>query len=763
MPADQERRQSIASKESVVSSIHSVCTSLGTVNVRRPSSATSYSFGSTSGANLRHASISSIGAVTSGMCSSNGGAGNVPGVVMGGATVKTQHENQGNESLSKPGISEERQIPAFSEPPNQQPQRADSTRAHDSRVSPTIPPTRISSGKLIHPGMEIFNYDTGKRPICERQHPTPPLQPAIRPKIVSAFNPTNAFFVSQAGTPGLIQSSSEGKQKKHLLKSRGWEIRDASGAIQRTPKGSEIVHREGEDVGRGKNTIANIALESVTEEIFSSWGCWADSGSRMLWRRSFDTSRLSPASSSSSFFSQFRSPAPQTPTTQSPSLTPAPRPSIDSRTGNLPAIRSSPPDPSYVSLKPYPTSSKSTLYSIETAPISGDFKVPKARGSHSETYPSETGRIPISQWRVPYSINSPSTVTLLNFYDSQNNPYQGQKLKPQKSKKVEVWAEASDVRTQFFEMDKSTYTWEFRERSKIKIPVTAVTPSFLTSPAGPNPLLPTHLSPTTPSFVSSLSGGGTHSSLTCEAQKVVKFRSEVLTLVKEVDGTRYIVAEYYFPRSLKSTTITPVPVGRRLKRFLPTSSTPTLMNVRLPPSTTSASHQQLFKEKEKVQYTNLGTHQSGILLLDARGVNKVVALNSLLLSLKRERQRKIVTLNTSRNGARSKRWGYDVYDHDVGDNLEGIKGTEDGGVSGDANDVHTAAVGDQQPRHLVECDIKIQAPGKNDTVSETGQHVDSSSEFDDGYSLQGDEWEYDETEGWKRRGASVVGSRGGVG
>ena len=755
MSADRERRQSIASKESAVSSIQSVCTSLGTVNVRRPSSATSYSFGSTSGGRLRHASISSIGAVASGIYS--GGAGNVPGVVMGGAAVKTQHENQGNEnqgneSLSKLGIVEKSQTSVFSKPSNQQLQRADSTKEHDGRVSPLIPPTRISSGKLIHPGMEIFNCDTGKHSISEHQHLIPPLQPVVRPKVVSAFNPTHAFFVSQAGTPELTQSSSEGKQKRqHLLKSRGWEIRDVSGAVQQTPNDNEITHREKEGVGGGKNTVAGIALESVTEEVFGSWGRWADSGSRMSWRRSFDTSRLSSVSSGSSFFSQFRSTAPQTPITQSPSLTPSLRPSIDSRTGNSPGIYSPPPDPSYVSLKPFPTSSRSTLYSIETAPILGDFKVPEARESHAESYPSETGRTPISQWRVPYSINSPSTIALLNV----RTPYNGQKVKPQKSTKVEVWAEASDVRTQFFEMDKSTYTWEFRERPKIKIPLTAVTPSFITSPAGQNLL------------VSPLPGGGPHRALTCEAQKVVKFRREVLTLVKEVDGVRYIVAEYFFPRSLKSTTIASVPAGRRLKRFLSTStatSTPTLMNLNLPPSTPSTLHPLRFKEKEKVQYTNLGSHQSGILLLDASGVNKVVALNSLLLCLKRERQRKIVTLNTSRNGARSRRWGYDAYDHEVGDNLEGTKVADNGGGNGDVNGAH-AAIGDHQPKRLGEFDIVIQAPPEDDPVSETRQHIDSNSELDSGYSysLQGDDWEYDETEGWKRREAPEVGSRGGVG
>lgn len=754
---DQERRQSMASKESVDSSIQSVCTNLSTADVRRPSSATSYSFGSISGGNLRHSSISSIGAVASGMCSSGGDAGNILGIVMGSATaVKTQHENKDNESLSKLGIAEESRISAFSKPPSQQLQRADSTKEHDGRVSPPIPPTRISSGRLIHPGMEIFGYDTGKRSISELQQHTPPFQPATRPKIAHTFNPTNAFFVSQAGALGLTQSSSDGKQKKqHLLKGRGWEIRDVSGAIQQTPHCNEIAYQEKGDLGRGKNNFANIALESVTEEIFGSWGCWADSGARMSWRRSFDSSRLSPASSNSSFFSQFRSATPQTPITQSPSLTPAPCPSIDSRTGTLTGIRSPPPDPSYVSLKPYPTSSKSTLYSIDNTPIPGDVKVPMARGSHADTYSSETGRIPVSQWRVPYSINSPSTITMLN------KSYHDQKVKPQKSQKVEVWAEASDVRTQFFEMDRSTYTWEFRERSKIKIPVTAVTSSFATSSVGQNPLLPTSISPIAPSFVSSLSGGGTHRP--CEARKVVKFRSEVLTLVKEVDGTKYIVAEYYFPRSLKSTTTNPVPAGRRFKRFLSTStstSTSTAMNVGLPPSTPGTLHSYHSKEKEKVQYTNLGSHHSGILLLDPRMVNKLVALNSLLLSLKRERQRKLVTLNTRRNGARSKKWGYDVYDHDIGDNLEGAKVAEGGGGNGDANSPHATSIGHHQPKRLGECDIITQAPKKDDTVNETSQHVDPSSELDD--SCNDWEWEWDETE-WKRRGTTEVGSRGGVG
>ncbi|KAF8457398.1 hypothetical protein BGX38DRAFT_1157924, partial [Terfezia claveryi] len=626
-------------------------------------------------------------------------------------------------------------------------------------------------GKLIHPGIEIFNYDTGS-PSHDR-HLIPPLQlPRYSgPSVVSSFNPTHAFLVTRTGTPGLSQDTG-GSHKHHLLKSRGWEIREVSGAIRRCPNDSSKLQRAGTGGIGGKNAAAELALESVTDEVFGAWGCWVNTGSYSLWRCWFDSSMLPATPSTSSLLSFIRTPVLQAPKPRSPSLAPSSvnmQPFLDSRAGSLPGPLHFPPDPAYVSLKTNPASSKSTFYSIETIPlISTDFKFPKVR---AEPYQSETGRIPISQWKVPYNINSPSTITLLNYYDSQHNQQHRHKPRPQKSKKVEVWAQESDLRTQFFEMDKSTYTWEFRVRPQMKVPIST----------GSHPSYSFSASPVTVGTPASIPRGmhssylGRGSSFEHGVQKVVKYRSECLVLVKEVDGARYIIAEYYFPKSIKSTTVTPVAVTGRLRRFASSPATPGSSthiceaSPNKPPPTPSTldSPSPSFKAKEKVHYTNIGRHQPGILLLDARAVNKVLALNSLLLTLKREKQWKIVTLNASSDN-RTRQRSYGVYNNDLLEEGEskpkGIGAVEEHhkrkGNGHDAPGIGSSLDSGYPQKHDIT--IPVSSDGDDAREWETARkHRNPTPELDD-YSLQGDDWEYDETEGWKRRGPSFAGSsRGG--
>ena len=780
MLGGQERRQSFALKESAVStdaSFRGLGGRLGTTSVRL-SSATLYSFGSISGNNLKHASISSIGA---GPAPSGTGTG-------GGAATKSQHGSQctlytGGTLSPRTAEEDQLQIPVS----NDQLQRTNGRLGTPTTPSP-VP------GKLIHPGMEIFNYGTG-RP--HDRHLTPPLQLSrySGPKVVSSFNPTHAFLVTRTGTPGLSQNTSD-HHKRRLLKSRGWEIREASGAIRRALNDSTNLQRPRIGGIGGKNAVAELALENVTEEVFGAWGCWANAGSHIPWRHWLDSSMLSATPSTSSFLPHIHTPILQTPAPRSPSLAPSSinmRPSLDSRAGSLPGLLHFPPDPAYVSLKTNPASSKSTFYSIETGPlISGDFKLLKARGSHAGAYQSETTRIPISQWKVPYNINSPSTITLLNYYDSQHNQQHGHKAQPQKSKKVEVWAETSDLRTQFFKMDKSTYTWEYRVRPKVKIPISTgshPSHSFFASPTTQSPRTPyppSPMTPTTPASVPStptgmrsgyLWGGSVFER---EVQKVVKYRSEYLVLVKEMDGARYIVAEYYFPKSIKSTTVSSVSATSRLRRFMsspaePGSSIPTQeASPNQPPLTPSTldSPSPSFKTKEKAHYTNIGGHQSGILLLDARGVNKVLALNSLLLTLKREKQRKIITLNASSNYVRARRWGYGAYDNDLledGESKPKGMGVAEEHYKREGNEDNALGIGSSlDPGYHQRHDITISVSPDESGVGECEtlqKDRDPAPELDiDDYSLQGDDWEYDEAEGWKRRGPSFAGSsRGGVG
>ena len=764
MLVEQERCQSKESVASTDTSFQSACGSLGPAGVRRPGSTTSYSFGSISGNNSKHVGVLSLEAL-----------GSVASGTGGGVVAKSQHGSQCTGRTLDPSS-------VFTSI-GDQPQRTNGPLG--TPISPASVP-----GKLIHPGMEILNYGTGNPPHNRHLMPLPRYSGL---KVVSSFNPTHAFLVTRTGTPGLLQGNGD-RGKHRLLKSRGWEIREVSGAIRQGPNVSTNLQRAGTGGIGGKNATAELALENVTEEVFGAWGGWANTGFHIPWRYWLDSSLLPAMSSTSSFISHIRTPPiAQTPVPRTPSLAPSSvivRPSLDSRAGTLSGPLNFPPDPAYVSLKTNPASSKSTFYSIETGPlITGDFNFPKIRGLHAEAYQSETGRIPISQWKVPYNINSPSTITLLNYYDSQHNQQHGHKPRPQKSKKVEVWAEESNLRTQFFEMDKSTYTWEFRVRPKMKVPISTSTPpshSFFTSPTTQSSRKSCQLSPMTlgtpasapstptemhPSYL----GGG--SNFGCGVQRVVKYRSECLVLVKEVDGARYIVAEYYFPKSIKSTTVTPVSAAGRLGRFM-SSATPgsfapihEAASPNQPPMTPSTPLPS-FKAKEKVHYTNIGRHQPGILLLDARGVNKVLALNSLLLTLKREKQRKIVTLNASSNGVRTRRWGYGVYDNDLLE--EGESKPKGLGVAGEhhkreinghnALGIGTSLDSENTQRH----DITISVSSGEDDMGEWGtlrKDRDPTPELGvDDYSLQGDDWEYDESEGWKRRGPSLIGSsRGEVG
>jgi len=779
MLGEQGRRQSFASKESVVSSNTSFQSLFGTADVRRPSSATSYSSGRISGNNLKHTGVPSIGAGESiGLAASDTG---------GGVVTKSQHGSQrtGGTPDPSPRIAEEDQISVLTSTDDQ-------LQSTGGRLGTPIATSSPIPGKLIHPGMEIF---TGRPP--HARHLTPPLQLSRYSglKVVSSFNPTHAFLVTRTGTPGLSQGTAD-SHKHHLLKSRGWEIREVPGAIRRGPNDNTNLQRAGTGGIGGKNATAELALESVTEEVFGAWGCWANTGFHIPWRCWLDSSILSATPSTSSFFSHIRTPMLQTPAPRHPSLAPSSvtmQPSLDSRAGSLPGPLYFPPDPAYVSLKTNPASSKSTFYSIETGPlISGDFGFPKVRGSQAEAYQSETGRIPISQWKVPYNINSPSTITLLNHYDSQHNQKHGHKPRPQKSKKVEVWAEESNLRTQFFEMDKSTYTWEFRVRPKMKVPISTgshPSDSFFASPTTQSPRKPyppSQMTPGAPASIpskpigmhSSYLGGG--SSFGRGVQKVVKYRSECLVLVKEVDGARYIVAEYYFPKSMKSTTLTPVSATGRLRRFMSSSATPgsstpiweASPNQHPPTPSTLDSPSPSFKAKEKVHYTNISRYQPGVLLLDTGGVNKVLALNSLLLTLKREKQRKIVTLNASSNGVRTRRWGYGVYDHDLleeGESKPKGMGVAEEHHKREGSGHEALGIGSSlDSEYLQRHDITISVSQDRGDVGEwetLRKDRGPAPEFDvDDYSLQGDDWEYDETEGWKRRGRSFVGSsRGGVG
>lgn len=779
MLGEKEDHQPFASKESVVSadtSFQSVCGSLCTADVRRPSSATSYSFGSISGNNLKHASVSFIGTLATGEI-----IGSVPSDTAGGVVANSQRGSQlnGGTQDPPPRMAEEDQITSVD----------DHLQRSNGRLGTPTTRSLPVTGKLIHPGIEIFNYDIGRPP--HDRHFMPPLQlPRYSgPTVVSSFNPTHAFLVTRTGTPGLSRDTG-GSHKHHLLKSRGWEIREVSGAIRRCPNDSSKFQRAGTGGIGGKNATAELALESVTDEVFGVWGCWANTGSHSPWRCWLDSLMLPATPSTSSLLSHIRTPVLQTPKPRSPSLAPSSvdmQPSLDSRAGSLAGPLHFPPDPAYVSLKTNPASSKSTFYSIETIPlISTDFRFPKVR---AEPYQSETGRIPISQWKVPYNINSPSTITLLNYYDSQHNQQHGHKPRPQKSKKVEVWAAESDFRTQFFEMDTSTYTWEFRVRPKMKVPISTGSHPSYTLSARPTtqssrkcyPPLPVTLG--TPASIPAIPIGihssylGGRSSLEHGVQKVVKYRSECLVLVKEVDRARYIIAEYYFPKTIKSTTVTPGSVTG-LRRFTSSPTTPGSSShiyeasPNQPPPTPSTTDlpSPSFKAKEKVHYTNIGRHQPGILLLDARAVNKVLALNSLLLTLKREKQRKIVTLNASSDGFRTRRWSYGVYDNDLLEEGESKRKEVDSveenhkreGNGHDALEIGSSL----DPGYLQRHDITISVSSDGDDVREwetARKHRNPTPELDD-YSLQGDDWEYDETEGWKRRGHSFAGSsKGGVG
>ena len=752
-----ERRRSIVSKESSLSaatSSQSVLGSLGTTgDARRPSSATSYSVGSTSGGKLRHASIASFGASNTGVNSSGD-------YTSGGVAPKNHQGSQGSggiPSLSTLGIAEEEQISSQNEPSAQHLQLTVPDRGRNGSLQS---PPFSNPVKLIHPGMEIFNYETGKPIATERQHATPPQNstPFASPRltgsrVISSFNPTHGFFITRMGTPGLSVGKSH---KTHLLKKKGWEIRDASSAIRRGSDISSNFQKAG-DVILGKNATAELALSSVVQEVFGSWGRWTDTVSHSPWRRSLDTTALSATPSTSSFFSHFRAPAPHSPTLTptSPHLCP----SFDARAGNLPGPLHGPPDPTYVSLKPSPASSKSTFYSIETSLFaSGSSNISQPPGSYAEAYPSETGRIPISQWKVPYSVNSMSTITLLN-NDSHQKQQQGYKFRPQKSTKVDVWAEVRNLRTQFFEMDRSTYTWEFRTRPKVRIPLAGyhglfASPSFAGYSGPQSPRIPFHSTIMSPSGISSLPTTPTvpYYTIGLGGQRVVKFRSEILVLEKEVDGFRYIVGEYHFLKNLKSMTVSPAPANSRLKRFMSSPVSPGT------PTSSQPQEPGSFKAKETVQYTNLGKHQSGILLLDSRGVNNVIALNSLLIVLKRERQRKLVTLNSSSNRVRGKRWGYGIHDATYGEvhsgqQRPGEEGDEEEEEEEGAYEEMGPAVlhpprptADNVPRLSISPhDLRIEGE-----LVGNGDGGDEITEVDD-YNLQGPDWEWHEEEWIKGR------------
>ncbi|KAF8467369.1 hypothetical protein BDZ91DRAFT_144743 [Kalaharituber pfeilii] len=348
---EQERRRSIASKQSTFSadtSFQSIGGSLNSWGARRPSSATSYSFGSISGGYPRHASISSVGTSSAGVSSGAGAKTNAGG-------------NQGNSgsgcnpSLGKVGIAEENHSISQRESSQQLRTIETGKQSDGPALSPTSSPASV---ELIHPGMEIFNPDTGRCPTTERQNPTPPLHsgslvsPRIpEAKLATSFNPTHSFFITRTGTPGLNKEIADGKSHRmHLLRSRGWEIRDMSGAIKRGSETGGKYQRVGSGGIGGNNQHAEFILETVTEEVFGSWGSWTDAVSHTPWRQSLDSSMLSPTPSTPSLFSHFRSSIPP----NSPPLiasTPTSRPSVDTRNGSVSGPFQFPPDPTYQSGK----------------------------------------------------------------------------------------------------------------------------------------------------------------------------------------------------------------------------------------------------------------------------------------------------------------------------------------------------------------------------------------------------------------------------
>ncbi|KAI5811340.1 hypothetical protein DFH27DRAFT_520775 [Peziza echinospora] len=753
---------------------------------RRPSSATSY------GVNPRHASFSSAAASSSGVSSSGINSSINSSIII----------NSGIHSSNAP-ITE---------------------ATTKMRRPPRPPPVHIAQS--IHPGMEIFSHDTGRSPDAVSSSPsrgylsnTPALSPYTprddESRVIRDFSPSTAFLVTRTGTPGIGGSSTP----RSSLRNRGWEIRDVT-QQQQLPARPRRIGTGG--VG-GRNVAAEAMLDRVTDGIFGSWGAWIDTGSQISvsssspWRRSLDTpTQLSPTPSTSSFFAHFRD--------RQQSIH---QPQALESAASLPPL---PPDPTYVTLKSHPASSKSTFYSIETSPPTSSSH-PQAISK--QAYPSETGRIPISQWKVPYSVKDPSIITLLNNDNHHHHHHHHHgSHRGSKSGTLEQYTPDNNVRSQYFVMDKSTYTWEYKTRPKLRVPISIhnraannsnnplggigrassvssggsrfTAQAFGSGHAHPssapsnqttfNGLPPSPVGGAYPLSVGlSLSRSSStrifpsfHSRTKIQQfipeSKTVKFRSEVLVLVKETaDGFRHVVGEYHFLKCVKTKyttmrTYAQSPTTSRLRNIISSAAA-------TPPASPTPSETKLSPAEK---HTPLGNHQSGILLLDHRSVNTIIAINSLLIALKRERQRKLVTLGMSNRGVvHRKGWGYGISQSPVnfsgGSEVDVVGGDEglerDGGETatggdwrGDGVSIMVEGLGIAQEeedggigRYITSTvDKQAATPtvevdhGDQDSITEVAlEGEDGSWSHLDRYSLRADDWVWN-GDGWVRKGPGVT-------
>ncbi|KAF8429257.1 hypothetical protein EV426DRAFT_703049 [Tirmania nivea] len=193
------------------------------------------------------------------------------------------------------------------------------------------------------------------------------------------------FLVIRTGTPGFLQDTGD-SHKHHLLKGRGWEIREMSGIIGRGPNDVTKLQRAGTGGIGGRNAAAELVPEDVTEEVFGTWGYRAYTEFHIPWRSWLDSSMLPD------------------PASRSPSLAPS-------------SVNMPPPWTSELTNIP---SSKSTFYSIETGPLIAGDLAPQRFEAHTQgciirkldAFPFRSGKSPTwSQASAPEEqfISSPAT------------------------------------------------------------------------------------------------------------------------------------------------------------------------------------------------------------------------------------------------------------------------------------------------------------------------------------------------------------------
>ncbi|KAF8467368.1 hypothetical protein BDZ91DRAFT_723971 [Kalaharituber pfeilii] len=137
-------------------------------------------------------------------------------------------------------------------------------------------------------------------------------------------------------------------------------------------------------------------------------------------------------------------------------------------------------------------------------------------------------------------------------------------------------------------------------------------------------------------------------------------------------------------------------------------------------------------------------------------------MNSLLIALKREKQRKVVTLNASNNKVRRRRWGYGLWGSGTGEN-----GAESPNEENQAEGDASGAEGAHSARHPGDRQIMGSLSGSGGAAIDGDEPGEGNNDGQDNdveeYSLQEDDWEWHDTEGWVRKAHNIDGGRGGVG